>query len=277
MQVQRRRHRKRRSRGPASSRPTWTLRDAERTVRGGGRGASRRSARRSVSRSELPPLVRGCQRRRPRRPSPECQPGCALTRRRTRRRIGTTRPSCCTGVEGIDRNDWRVDFATCLRQMVDWADRETAIACLDTAITASSPEEVAAAFKAGGVRQRLIAAQARAGSGSGLESIVRQRLESRGHRIQQQVSVPGLGHVDMLVDDHLLLELDGRRFRWSPEAFERDRERDAVLAAAGRHHLPAHLPPRHRPLARRLLRNSGGSAPAVTGRTEESAGASRLT
>jgi len=140
-------------------------------------------------------------------------------------------------VDEIDRHEWRVSRALCLRQMVDWLDRETAIACLDTAITEWSASEVVAAFADSGPRARLIAAGSRAGSGSGLESIVRQRLEALGHRIQQQVWFDGAGRVDMVVDDVLVLELDGRRYHWDANAFEEDRRRDAQLTRIGKPYL----------------------------------------
>lgn len=139
--------------------------------------------------------------------------------------------------EGIDRHDWRVGFDTCLRQMVDWTDRETAVACLDTAVAARSVLEVRSAFASSELRGRLIAAAARRGSGSGLESIVRQRLEAQGFTVAQQVHVPGVGSVDMIIDNVLVLEVDGRQFHWNAAAFEEDRRRDGVLALVGHQRL----------------------------------------
>ena len=80
---------------------------------------------------------------------------------------------------------------------------------------------------------RARGALARPGSDSGVESIVRQRLERSGHIVEQQVHVVGVGRVDMRVDGVLYLEIDGFAFHRDREQFERDRARDAILAARG--------------------------------------------
>jgi len=73
---------------------------------------------------------------------------------------------------------WRVSLAECLRGMVRCSTREDAIACLDTAITLYrlSPSRIRSIFQSQPARSRAIAAAARAGSESGAESIVRQRI-----------------------------------------------------------------------------------------------------
>ncbi|WP_426623214.1 endonuclease domain-containing protein [Leifsonia sp. McL0607] len=80
---------------------------------------------------------------------------------------------------------------------------------------------------------RSVAESARPGSDSGIESIVRQRLEARGHIVEQQVHVSGVGRVDMRVDGLLYVELDGFAYHSGRAAFERDRMRDTALALAG--------------------------------------------
>lgn len=132
---------------------------------------------------------------------------------------------------------WRVSLRTCLRQMVRWSDRETAIACLDTALTAGaiSVPQLAVLFGDARASERLIARQARAGSDSGTESLVRQRLGALGMAVRQQVLFPGIGRVDMqIVGTRLLVEVDSRKYHDDdPVAIERDRWRDAELTSRG--------------------------------------------
>lgn len=130
---------------------------------------------------------------------------------------------------------WRVSLADCLRSVARCADQETAVAVFDTALTAGTVttarlyEVLEDQPKAARTRATL----ARAGSDSGVESLVRQRLEASGRHIEQQVHVRGVGRVDMRVDGDLYLEIDGFAFHGDAVAFERDRRRDAVLAVRG--------------------------------------------
>jgi very-short-patch-repair endonuclease len=134
---------------------------------------------------------------------------------------------------------WRVSFDDCLRSVARCADEETAVAVLDTALSSGAVTLTALRrlFAAEPARSRRVASLARPGSDSGVESIVRQRLEARGHVVAQQLHVPGVGRVDMLVDGALYLELDGFAFHGDRRAFERDRARDVALALSGRRRL----------------------------------------
>lgn len=131
---------------------------------------------------------------------------------------------------------WRVSLAECLRTVGQCADEETAVAAFDTALTAGllSAAELASVTRSATRAVRARAAKARWGSESGVESLVRQRLEAAGRHVQQQVHVRGVGRVDMLIDGELYLEIDGYAFHSDAEAFERDRRRDTRLAADGR-------------------------------------------
>ena len=130
---------------------------------------------------------------------------------------------------------WRVSLADCLRSVVRCADEETAVAVLDTAISAglTTPRRLPTTFLREPARSRSIAARARPGSDSGVESILRQRLTRRGHLVEQQVAVAGVGRVDARVDGVLFVEVDGYRYHSGRDAFERDRVRDLGMALAG--------------------------------------------
>lgn len=133
------------------------------------------------------------------------------------------------------RETWRVPLADCVRQVVESSERETAVACVDTAITkyGLSRATLASWFEAEGATSRARVALARAGSDSGLESIVRQRLERAGLRVRQQVAIPTVGRVDFVVGRSLVIEVDGREFHDRESSFEKDRVRDARLTIAG--------------------------------------------
>jgi very-short-patch-repair endonuclease len=131
---------------------------------------------------------------------------------------------------------WRVSVADVLRQMTTWTDRETAIACIDTARTvfAYSASDIRSIFDSAPIGDRLTSRRSRPGSDAGTESVVRQRLESRGVVVDQQVSIPGVGRVDMLIrGTRIIIEVDGKNFHSREDAFENDRRRDAELAALG--------------------------------------------
>jgi very-short-patch-repair endonuclease len=131
---------------------------------------------------------------------------------------------------------WRVPLPVCLTQSVRWLEREDALACLDTALTVHrvSRATLQRIFRAEPARSRLLASLARRGSESGVESIVRRRLEALGVTVEQQLRVPGVGRVDMrVVGTPLLIEVDGRTYHQDPASFENDRRRDAELTARG--------------------------------------------
>lgn len=69
-------------------------------------------------------------------------------------------------------------------------------------------------------------------SDSGLETIARLLLQRQHVRVRAQVWIAGVRHVDLLVGDRLILELDGRAFH-SGADFERDRTQDLELALRG--------------------------------------------
>lgn len=130
------------------------------------------------------------------------------------------------------RECWRVRLEDCVRQVLASSDRETALACLETAIELRglALERLAVST----TRIRLLRARARRGSQSGPESIVRQRLQRRGLRTIAQAAIPGVGHVDLLIAEaRLVIEVDGAEYHSDPVAFEGDRRRDRRLVALG--------------------------------------------
>lgn len=74
---------------------------------------------------------------------------------------------------------------------------------------------------------------ARADADSGLESLVRLRLHIAGIAVETQVSLPGVGHVDLVIAGRVVLEADGRENHDGPSQRHRDLRRDAAASALG--------------------------------------------
>ncbi|WP_294179186.1 type IV toxin-antitoxin system AbiEi family antitoxin domain-containing protein [uncultured Schumannella sp.] len=79
---------------------------------------------------------------------------------------------------------------------------------------------------------RQAARHADGSSQSGLESLARLALRRRRVGVRTQVRIDGVGIVDLLIGDRLVLELDGEQWH-SGERFEQDRARDLALTARG--------------------------------------------
>lgn len=68
---------------------------------------------------------------------------------------------------------------------------------------------------------------------SALESVLRHRLRSANVRVRTQVHIAGVGRVDFLLGDRLILETDGFEFHASTATFRNDRQRDRRALARG--------------------------------------------
>jgi len=68
---------------------------------------------------------------------------------------------------------------------------------------------------------------------SGTESLWSTRMAPFRLPIRRQMHVPGVGRVDFVIGDRLIVEVDGAAYHTDPQAFERDRRRDALLSAHG--------------------------------------------
>jgi very-short-patch-repair endonuclease len=68
---------------------------------------------------------------------------------------------------------------------------------------------------------------------SGIETLVRLALRRHRVRVRSQVVVPGVGRVDFLVGERLIIEADGYDWHGGRAEFERDRERDRELVRRG--------------------------------------------
>ena len=66
---------------------------------------------------------------------------------------------------------------------------------------------------------------------SGIETLFWLRM--RRLAPTRQLRIAGVGRVDFVLGDRLVVEVDGQEFHSSPEQFESDRRRDALLSALG--------------------------------------------
>jgi very-short-patch-repair endonuclease len=127
-----------------------------------------------------------------------------------------------------------------LRRAARDADWEDAVAAFDWALAEGRISRLGLAEVVDSLPLRLkpIGTGADRRSGGLLESVCRARLVARGHRVRTQVVVGPewvepwrRKRIDLVIDDVVALETDGREFHAGE--FERDRRKDAEIAAAG--------------------------------------------
>ncbi|MGF9646811.1 hypothetical protein AAIH32_02495 [Pseudarthrobacter oxydans] len=78
-----------------------------------------------------------------------------------------------------------------------------------------------------------LVARIRPQSGSIIETMARYLLEEAGLTVELQVNIPGMGHVDLLVDGLLGIETDGYAYHSSRAAYREDRRRWNLTVVRG--------------------------------------------
>ncbi|GAA4029027.1 hypothetical protein GCM10023063_08540 [Arthrobacter methylotrophus] len=66
-----------------------------------------------------------------------------------------------------------------------------------------------------------------------IECIARYHLRNAGFHVESQVNIPGMGHLDLMVDGRLGIETDGAGFHMDKPSFEEDRRRWNVTTRLG--------------------------------------------
>lgn len=111
-----------------------------------------------------------------------------------------------------------------------------AIAAVDSALNrrVTTAAEVASLLAGPGSALALrVLAECDGRSLSPLESVARVVLRRDGLRVEPNVHIGGVGFVDLLVEDRVVVELDGLGYHGDRRAYREDRRRDRELVARG--------------------------------------------
>jgi very-short-patch-repair endonuclease len=127
------------------------------------------------------------------------------------------------------------DLIEALAQSVRCQEPRDAIATLDSAWHHGlvDEEDIAAVFARLPRRFRRLRGLLDRRSESGPETIMRLMLRGLGCEVQVQVSIPGVGRVDFIVDGWLIVECDSRAHHEGWKTQKRDRARDIAAAGLG--------------------------------------------
>jgi hypothetical protein len=82
-------------------------------------------------------------------------------------------------------------------------------------------------------RERQIVTAIVPQSQSLIECMARYLLRGAGFHVESQVNIPGMGHLDLMVDGRLGIEADGAGFHMDRKSFEEDRRRWNVTTRLG--------------------------------------------
>ncbi|WP_426621470.1 type IV toxin-antitoxin system AbiEi family antitoxin domain-containing protein [Microbacterium sp. As-52] len=152
---------------------------------------------------------------------------------------GTPRSTCDACVLHWDEGRARVGEAApvpnALLQIAGCCGEDTFFAALESALRRSllSPAGLNWLCRHLPTSMRWLVAFARADADSGLESLIRLRLHRIGIAVRTQVPVSGVGEVDIVIGDFLIVEADGRENHAREKERSKDLRRDAAAAAAG--------------------------------------------
>ena len=122
------------------------------------------------------------------------------------------------------------DAATCLAGCLP---RDAAVVAFDSLLNLQLLTTDRLAWALAGVHREWMLGLVNAGCASGLETLARLHLRGHNLRVRSQVQIAGVGRVDLVVGDRLVLELDSRAHHTDQDAYERDRARDLELVRRG--------------------------------------------
>ncbi|CAN5504097.1 type IV toxin-antitoxin system AbiEi family antitoxin domain-containing protein [soil metagenome] len=147
-------------------------------------------------------------------------------------RSSSSRLHWLTAIDAPSRG--RDSVSTALDIAIQCLENEAAIVAIDSALEKGlvTRAELQTRF-AGRRRHADLLRRADGTSQAGIETLVKVRLRSHGMRVRTQVAIPGVGRVDLLVGDRLIIETDGRMFHDDAISFSRDRRRDLAAQVRG--------------------------------------------
>lgn len=126
-----------------------------------------------------------------------------------------------------------------IAHLLGCVDRESAIVTIDSALNTKfrgepmlTVETLRAILEVLPSKHSPVIHMVDAGAQSGLETLCRLRLRKLGIQVRTQVKIVGVGFVDVLVGERLVIELDSRAHHLG-DNYERDRARDLELFRQG--------------------------------------------
>jgi very-short-patch-repair endonuclease len=134
-----------------------------------------------------------------------------------------------------DDRQWRMSLRDSLAQYARVGSAVDVIASFDSALNSRllKPAQLDEVIGVLPRRLRRLLKRVNALAASGLETLLRLAAEAEGWKVQIQVEVDRVGHVDVLIDGWLVIELDGGEWHDDAQAQEEDRRRDAELILLG--------------------------------------------
>ena len=136
----------------------------------------------------------------------------------------------------LDEPQGAVDsFEWALLHAVECQSRMDAIVSLDSALHSGRITPVGLQFLLSELPKSIRAYLdvVDAGAASGLETKARLGLRKMNIPVRSQVKIEGVGRVDLLIGDRLVLETDGEEWHSGAKAYAVDRERDLALVERG--------------------------------------------
>jgi len=138
-------------------------------------------------------------------------------------------------IEPESGSEYSIGLADALVQIVRCQEPRFALASLDNALHQRliKPKAIPAIFAALPAGVQYLRPLIDSRSESGQETVLRFIVKNAGFDFEIQVTIDGVGRVDMLIEGCLVVEADSRKFHEGWDAQARDRARDCELAMRG--------------------------------------------
>ncbi len=138
-------------------------------------------------------------------------------------------------IEPDDGTEFCVGARDVLAQVIQCQPPHFALAALDTALHAGRvhPSELGEIFANVPAKYRSLRGEIDARVDAGQETVLRRLILEAGLRCDIQVIIDGVGRVDLLVENCVVVEADSNAHHKSWEQHIRDRTRDRRLAELG--------------------------------------------
>ena len=134
-----------------------------------------------------------------------------------------------------DERLWRMSLRDSLAQYARIASAEDTIAAFDSALKSGILREcdLADVLERLPRRCRRLAQRMNRRAESGLETLLRLAALAEGWSVKVQVSIRGVGRVDLVIDGWLVVETDGAEWHDDEASQDEDRRREAQLVLRG--------------------------------------------